>query len=190
MAGRSKDPEERRRKLERSIAEGRSQGPGNDSPRAEAFGPRNLVPVTHGAYSARLVNPRAEAKLQAWLGDGDLPEYAKHPAQRWTLRSLARTEVRLELVDELCESMALEDALSELTVTEERERSMGDGAKRRRVRTRKRLPPDEQLRRWEAHALNLRRELGLTPLSRAKLGKDVASTNVDLAKLWAEHDAS
>lgn len=34
--------------------------------------------------------------------------------------------------------------------------------------------------------MHLRDRLGLAPLSRARLGKDVASARVDLAALWAE----
>ena len=36
--------------------------------------------------------------------------------------------------------------------------------------------------------MQLRARLGLDPVSRARLGKDVASSKLDLARLWAEED--
>jgi hypothetical protein len=41
------------------------------------------------------------------------------------------------------------------------------------------------LHRFETQAANLRGRLGLDPLSRARLGKDIAATEVDIAKLMA-----
>ena len=36
--------------------------------------------------------------------------------------------------------------------------------------------------------MHLRAQLGLSPLGRARLGKDVAAQEADLARMWAEQD--
>ncbi len=46
------------------------------------------------------------------------------------------------------------------------------------------------LTRLEVQASNMRSKLGLDPLSRARLGRDVASTRVDLARAWAAEDVT
>ncbi|MFI7130192.1 hypothetical protein ACIBQ1_31180 [Nonomuraea sp. NPDC050153] len=47
---------------------------------------------------------------------------------------------------------------------------------------------DEQLRKWEGAAATHRGRLGLDPLSRARLGRDVAAASVDVARLMAGLD--
>jgi hypothetical protein len=47
-------------------------------------------------------------------------------------------------------------------------------------------PAAEYLRRWEAQALKHREQLGISPLARARMGRDVAAGSVDMAKLMAD----
>ena len=46
-------------------------------------------------------------------------------------------------------------------------------------------PAADLLSRLEVTAAAMRSKLGLDPLSRAKLGRDTAASQVDLARVWA-----
>ena len=50
-------------------------------------------------------------------------------------------------------------------------------------------PAADLLARLEAQASGLASKLGLEPTSRARLGRDVAASRVDLARLWAAEAA-
>ncbi len=50
-------------------------------------------------------------------------------------------------------------------------------------------PALEALYRHERLALDQRSRLGLDPLARARLGRDVAASRLDLARLWADEPA-
>lgn len=58
----------------------------------------------------------------------------------------------------------------------------------RRSRTRKTGPSLEMWRKLDAAASMHRTKLGLDPLARARLGRDVASSQADMAKIMAEMD--
>ncbi|MCZ7531752.1 MAG: hypothetical protein M5U31_16315 [Acidimicrobiia bacterium] len=90
--------------------------------------------------------------------------YLADPVYRPSLRSWAVAEVR-------CRRLATWIAAGELDK---------DGSPR---------PLSEALRTRETRASNERDRLGLSPLSRARLGRDVAAQNVDLARLWASAEA-
>jgi hypothetical protein len=182
VAGRAKTPEERAAKLAAAKASGKS---------APAFQKGNQMALVHGAFSPGIVQPLVDQRLEAWLGDPDFPEYAKKPSQRFTLRSLARVEVRLELIYEAIEEMNLEDSLSEVSQTREKVTGGPDATvQRRRSRTEKRADYDERARRWETYRLNLLKELGLTPMAQTKMGRDVAAATVDLAQLIQQQQAA
>jgi hypothetical protein len=83
----------------------------------------------------------------------------------------------------------VEAALTEVTEGEEsEERSEGGLKAKRQMKSRRVASVVEQLHKHEVRAMQLRARLGLDPLSRARLGKDVASQKLDLARLWAEED--
>ena len=176
MAGRAKTPEERAAKLALAKLTGRSQ---------PAFGENNQAALIHGAYSSGVWQPLVEERLAAWLADPDFPEYAKALPQRFTLRSLARCQVRLELFYAAMENMSVTEAVSEVDTT--REQVTGGGMSgapmKRKSRTVKQASFEEMVRRWEGHHLNLSKELGLTPVAQAKLGRDVVAAKLDMAAL-------
>jgi len=60
----------------------------------------------------------------------------------------------------------------------------------RRVGTSKRtLAAVEMLRRYEVAAMHARDRLGLSPLARSRIGRDVAMANkLDLARMWSSQD--
>lgn len=132
----------------------------------------------HGAYSPRRVEPRAAGIVQAHLTDADLG-YLTQPKYAAAVWAWARAEARVELLTEWVAGMTLEQAA---------ESSRGVTS------------PLELLRRWEATALSHRGRLGLDPLSRARLSKDVTAAAVGQASLEhmmargaalaAEHEAA
>lgn len=122
----------------------------------EPFGPGNEVAVKHGAWSPRRVDPLA-TEMVATVADATW----LRPADRPALWSWARCEARIQLVVEWLEAK-------------------GDLSDDGEVR-----PAADLLTRLEAQASGLRARLGLDPLSRARLGRDVAAQQVDLARLWA-----
>lgn len=187
MPGRSKDPAERARKRQAAIDAGLMRGT-PDVVRVP-FGAGNEVAVTHGAYSDSVLSPRAAAKMEQWLADPDFPEHAKKPYLRDVLRSYAWIRARIDLYWEMCDELGPERAIEELTTTTEKVTgSMEDGTFKRTAKSRKRMAPEETLRRWDASALKYAEQLGLTPMARAKLGKDVSSTAVNLAQVFTESE--
>lgn len=190
MPGRSKDPAERARKREAAIAAGLMRGtPDVVSPTREAgFGAGNEVALSHGAYVPAVVNPLAEAKLEWYLGP-DWPEHVKLPYLRPTLWDLAVTEVQIELLDRRIQEQGIDDANAEFTTTVERVTgSMEGGTFKRKAKSKKTTATLETRRRLASHRLNLLKELGLTPMARAKLGKDVSATAVNLADVFTESE--
>lgn len=121
--------------------------------------------MKHGAWSPRKVDPLATEMVERvttdleWLTPADMPAV-------W---AWARAEAQVQLVTEYL------IAAAEIT---------GDGVgdlDADRVKAAYLL-----LHRAEARATTGRTRLGLDPLSRARLGRDVAAANVDLAALMAE----
>ncbi|MDH3021556.1 hypothetical protein QEN41_16360 [Gordonia alkanivorans] len=124
----------------------------------ESFKPGNMAAVKSGAYSPRIVEPLAD------LVYADLLE--QHPRLRNPLyavmvRDFARTVVRVERMEERLADGDLDS----------------DGNP---------LPGSASLLRQRTHLMHLADRLGLTPLANAKLGKDIAATEVDIAKLMAD----
>jgi hypothetical protein len=131
------------------------------------FEPGNEMGVRHGAYLPRKVDPLAESIIAPVLAaagvEGSSTSYLTDASYRPTLWAWARTEARIQLVSEW-----LLDRGSELDKD-------GDA-----------VGAANLLNRLEARAESLRSKLGLDPLSRARLGRDVAAGRVDMAKLMAE----
>ena len=80
--------------------------------------------------------------------------------------------------------------MTELTTTDETEADAGRGTVRRQSASRKVSSLMSVLHQAEVRAANRRKELGLTPLARARLGKDIAASQFDLARYFAELDAA
>lgn len=130
------------------------------------FQPNNQLAVTHGAYSAKRTDPIARRLIDEVCTDPTTSYLAspKYHAQLWQWAvAQARVEVLTEYVDELGMAAAMDS-------------------------DRGKTPPVEVLRKWMATSLTLARDLGFTPASAARLGKDVASTQVDLATLLSKRD--
>lgn len=120
--------------------------------------PGNFKAKKHGAYSDRVVTPlAAEIYNAVCLARPDLQASEMLPA----VMAYARTEAQLEILTaHVDQHGAIDPETGEPTSAEKY-----------------RLKIDTQ-------AANHRTRLGLDPLSKAKLGKDIASTQADLATVW------
>lgn len=128
------------------------------------FEPGNELAVTHGAWSVRKLQPAA-AKLLEGLRLDDQVAYLRQPAYGPALAAWAQAEARVMLIEVWVDAMPMQA---------QTESKQGQTS------------PLELLRKWEATASTHRARLGLDPLSRARLGRDVAATKVDLAVLLTQ----
>lgn len=126
------------------------------------FEPGNTVALKHGAYSPRRVDPLATEILDAVLPTVTWWQPADMPAV-W---AWAQTEARIQLIREWLAEQGgdLHDTPEEL------------GAVRSAAAFVVKL---------ETMAARARADLGLTPSARARLGRDTAAGQVDVAKLMA-----
>lgn len=164
---------------------GIQQSAGNDQRPTRAstrppFEPGNEVSLRHGVYSPRTVAPLATEMVERVLSDDDVA-FLRAAAYRPSLWAWARAEATVQLLVEHIEQIGgLGEALSERGAEESEETHAGGHSRRvsSSVRTASALAA---LDRAERHAATCRSRLGLDPLSRARLGKDVASARVDMA---------
>lgn len=150
----------------------------------------NLAAVRHGAFSKQLTGPLAEAIAAEQLARDDCPSYLRDPSYAAAVMAWAYAEAevrklreRRDQLDELAGSM--DASLTEVTTTEETETRLAPGALTRTGVVRQREALANALHRSEGRARMLRNDLGLSPLSRARLGRDVLGARADLALIWA-----
>lgn len=133
------------------------------------FPPGHEVNLRHGAFTKR-VDELAVLLIDQVLSD---PTTAYLSAPRWTaeLAAWARAESQVQLLERWLGKLR-DDAGGVEDLADERVRSA-----------------QLFLHRAEARAASRRKELGLTPLSAARLNRDKAigvSASFDVAKRWAE----
>ncbi len=128
----------------------------------------NLLGLRHGAFSDRLVRPRALEIAHGLADDGALPAYLAEPRYRPAVMAYAMTLARLERVESYLEGLAAEGVPPELEA---------DGT----VKAATGL-----VMALERAADRHRDRLGLSPLAAARLGRDVAASQVSLSLMWAE----
>ena len=129
--------------------------------RYEPFQPGNTVRLTHGAYHEATIAPLARRLVTAAV---EASPYLAADEYAAVLQAWGRAEAQVRLLDTyLAEHGPLD----------------GKGKPR---------PAVDLLLRYEALAARHRDALGLSPLARAKLGRDVAAQQFDLARIWA-HEA-
>lgn len=140
------------------------------------FQPGHTLSLQHGAYSPRKVDPLARDLVDQVLAEPDA-RHLSAVVYRPALWAWARAEAQVQLLTEYLAKAG---------------EASGDGVgdlDSERIRAGYLL-----LHRAEARAMSGRARLGLDPLSRARLGKDVAAGQLDTARLMAElekrdHDA-
>ena len=172
-----------KREVNRQIQDG--VPPAYELQNAPTVFPQTLPTNLRGVVGP-FVTPLAATQVEVWLNDPNFPDHAKASYCRMSLIDLARTEVRIRLIEAQADDEGLLDSLAEHVLTKEKELTTEFGERTKKGRVTRRLASDEQLRRWMVHAENLRKQLGLTPLSNAQLMKDKTSATLDLAKLWAK----
>lgn len=133
------------------------------------FEPGNTLAERHGAYSPRRVEPIAGRLVDGALTDPDL-QYLAAASYRAALWAWARAEAAVQLLD---------DHIATITAD-----GIGD-LEDKRVAAAHAL-----LDKHESRAEKARARLGLDPLSRAKLGKSIASTQVDLVAILTANRAA
>lgn len=111
----------------------------------------NEAAVTHGAYTPKKVNPRANEIVADLLTHG--PDYLANPSFRPTLWLLAQTLSRIELIQEWLDAQGGEFAED----------------KKGRIQI-----ASERLTRLTRLAADLAGKLGGDPLTQAKIQKDLA----------------
>lgn len=117
------------------------------------FAPGNEAAVTHGAWSERRVSPVARQILDELLADPATPRYLIEDSSYGpALAAWSRTEAQVQM----------------LMVWIDRHGHAAALAKNGLLL--------EQLRKWEVTAASQRARLGLDPLSRAKILRDLAAT--------------
>lgn len=130
------------------------------------FRPGHTLSLKHGAYSPRRVEPLAEELVESTLAAaadrGSVTAYLSEPSYRPSLWAWARAEAKVQLLTEWLMDRG------------------GDLDEDGEVRSAAAL-----LERVERRAVTLRARLGLDPLSRAKLGRDVAAGSLSVAQLMS-----
>jgi hypothetical protein len=117
------------------------------------FEPGNTKSLVHGAYSERVVAPRAEALMTSVLEDAESPDHVRTPMFRFTLAAWCRAETVAGVLYEHIMSLSTEEMMTP-----------------RLAGTRS---PVDLWKAADAHAANLRSKLGLDPVSYARIAKDL-----------------
>jgi hypothetical protein len=125
------------------------------------FEANNRAALTHGAFSAREVEPGARELLLEL--EREIPEWVERVDTQAVL-AWARSESRAQLLRTYLDQHGLLDS---------------KGRPR---------PAADLLLRVEAQAARLRSRLGFDPASRAKLRQSTAAARLDLARLMSDED--
>jgi hypothetical protein len=152
------------------------------------FGPGNLLHVTHGAGSARIVDPIAE-RLAGEIVLVPGLEFLREPRNALAVDAWAHARARVLLLRAYCDGKSIEDCRAEITLFEETTEGLpSSGMVRRYSQLRHTEAAWRELQSAEKHEMACADRIGLSPLSRQKLGKQAQAANADLALMWAAMD--
>lgn len=149
----------------------------------------NKLSLHHGAKSPERVGEIAAALMEALLNDPTTDDYLRQPIMGHEVLAWAHAEAQARLMRDWLDASGLSAAMTETVMTTENETPVSGGV-HRKATSRKAASLMSELHKAETRAANRRQQLGLTPMSRARLGKDIASSQFDLARFWAEQDAA
>ncbi len=152
----------------------------------EPFEPGNTVSTWHGAKSERRIGPLAERIEQTARGLPSWPSYLDDAAYGPAVASWARAEAIVELLWRYLSERDLDETLSDTSTDKTITEQDGDGKQRRISAGRRTRAALDLLERAEGRAARARASLGLDPMSRARLGRDVAASQVDMAQLLSQ----
>lgn len=156
----------------------------------EPFQPGHEVTVQHGAESPRKVGPLAVEIEQQARASSAWPAFLDDPAYGAAVGAWARAEAVVQLLWAYLAERDLVAALDELTTENSEETRQRGGPTKRVTTTRRTRSALDAWHRAEVAAANHRKALGLDPLSRAKLGKDVAVTAVQAGIAQLQSDGA
>ena len=161
-----------------------------DSVQARRIVAGNKLQLTHGAKDPERVGEIAGALMEALLNDPATDDYLRQPVMAYEVLAWAHAEAQARLMRDWLDASGLSAAMTETVLSAEEETPLGGGRLSRKATSRKAASLMSELHKAETRAANRRIQLGLTPMSRARLGKDIASGQFDLARFWAEQDAA
>jgi hypothetical protein len=141
-----------------------------------------------GWKSDRIVAPLAQDIKQTLLENADTADYLRNPEYEFEVNSWAYTEAQLALARARQDELGM--AAAEAEEETEDEEIVQEGHRRRRVTVKKRYESvSNSVDKLEKLAAAARTRLGLTPMSRARLGAAVteARKNNDLAQMLADY---
>jgi hypothetical protein len=150
------------------------------------FTPGNEAALIHGARSPAKIGPLAAEIRAELLTHPECPAYLRDPGWRYTLESWSEARAELVLLRAWRDRMTTEESATELVLTDETEDRPTPGRAKKRGRSQRIESVLAMIDRAERRAERLGAKLGLDPLSRARLGKDVSAARDDLAVLLAE----
>ncbi|OJY53533.1 hypothetical protein [Pseudonocardia sp. 73-21] len=137
------------------------------------FEPGHTASLQHGARSERRVAPLAEEIETAARADPTWPPHLRGREYAAAVRGWARAEAMAELLWRYLADRDLDEALTALETTDT-ETEQHKGRARSMSRSRRTTAALDAWQRAQTTAAYHRRQLGLDPVSRAKLGKDLA----------------
>lgn len=143
----------------------------------------------HGGASPELLHQDAEVLLAAFLDDPGTPDYLRERSYVMALRDFFYIRARVLRYRSYVESMSLEESLGELEVIEERSEELSPGLLHKRTEIRRYMNAVRVLAGLEMLMDRKLSKLGLDPMSRFRMGKDVAAAKADLALIWAQQEA-
>ena len=135
----------------------------------------NSRALIHGSRNERTVGPRAAALERAARSDPQWPPYLSDSTYRSAVTAWARAEAVAELLWEYLAEQDIGAAMTALETAEENTTGPGKGPGRKVSTTRRTASALDAWHRAMSTAAGLRKSLGLDPLSRARLGKDVTA---------------
>jgi len=137
------------------------------------FPPGHELSMVDGHRSERRVGPLADRIARDLLTDPDVPPHIREPLFAASVHAWARAEAVCRLLWQwLADKDVMAGLTSATTATEDETQAKGKITRKSVTRT---MPSVlDTLRRYEAHAANLRRALGLDPSSAARVGRDLA----------------
>lgn len=142
------------------------------------FAPGHEVTLQHGAYSERKLAPLAAEIEQRWRRESTWPTYLADPMYDDAVTTAARAQATYELLFAFVAGRDIGEAMTE-QLHEEVQETAGRGQPRRRVTSARRTSNALQLLfKAEAAAARARAEIGFSPVSRAKLSRDMTATAV------------
>jgi hypothetical protein len=129
--------------------------------------------MTSGYRSEPRVAPLAASIRAELLARPDCPVYLLEDRFEHALNAWSRAEAVVLLLSQWLDTVGVESAAAELLEGEETQSLAAGGTGTRKTRQRRVQPVLDALARWEGRAAQLRGKLGLDPVSRAALARDL-----------------